>query len=540
VSSENKCVYSPQGSLQAFLSRAAEDFPEKTALTYGNCKFTYRELEEFSSRFAGALGDLGVATGDRVALFLPNSPHFVIAYFGVLKAGAVVTAVNPLHKKREVEAQLCDAGAQTMVVLDTLYPIVEKLANRASLKNVIITSADFCQETANVSANSDVSCFWDLIKKGGSNRQRQVLDFSPDDLAVLQYTGGTTGVPKGVMLSHANLVSNACSFASWLKGASDDVFLSVLPFFHVYGMTASLNAPVSLGVEIVLTPKFDPEEIFYIIEHHHVSVFCGSPTMFAMLLENSNFKKYSFSSVRICISGASFLPAHVQKGFMQAGVFLVEGYGLTEASPVTHCTPVNTSWDAIKIGSVGVSLPGTEARIVDLETGQKRLSAGERGELSVRGPQVMQGYWQRREETAQILKGGWLLTGDIAYVDKEGYFYIIGRKKELIKHKDYSVYPGELEKVLQEHPDIKVCAVIGKSDPLLGETLKAFVVLKDSVKTSGCSVKEKEKELLQFVNSQTASYKVIKEIEIRRELPTSPSGKILKHQLTHNTPQPQQ
>jgi long-chain acyl-CoA synthetase len=522
---EGKCLSRSHVSLQAILSQVAADLPEKIAIVYGSQKFTYRELEEFSSKFACALVELGVVQGDRVALFLRNSPQFVIAYFGALKAGALVTSVNSLHSEGEVKWQLCDSGAQTIVVLDVFYPIVEKIRDQTALKNVIVVTTDIYSKTVDNKISLDVLDFGNLIKKD-SYKQSLDLMFNPDEaLAVLQYTGGTTGTPKGVMLTHSNLVSNARSFAAWLKGTSEDVFLSVLPFFHVYGMTTSMITPVSLGAEMVLLPKFDPVKSLQAIAHHKITIFCGSPTMYSILLANTEFKKCDLSSIRVCISGASPLPAHIQKRFIQAGVFIAEGYGLTEASPVTHCTPIDTSIDVIKIGSIGVPLPDTETRIVDLETGRKVLAAGERGELAVRGPQVMFGYWQRPDETAQVLSDdGWLLTGDIAYVDRAGYFFIVDRKKDLIKHKDYSVYPIELEEILYKHSSVKFCAVVGKQDLLSGEVPKAFVVLKEGVKISNS-------ELLEFVNCNIAAYKAIKEIEFCQELPISSSDKILKRAL---------
>jgi len=511
----------PQGSLQAILDQIARNSPEKIAVTYGNKQFTYYELNEASSRFADALVNYGVEKGDRVALFLQNSPQFVIAYFGVLKAGAVVTAINPLHMEREVEHQLCDSGAQTIVVLDSLYPIVEKISVRTQLKNIIITGLEGIDlKPSDIKTRLNVFNFRDLIKK--TTGKSFGLQLKPnEDLAVLQYTGGTEGIPKGVMLTHTNLVSNALIFASWIKGTSEDVFLVALPLFHVYGMTTSMIVPVSLGAEMVLLPKFSPAKSLQAIEQCRATVFCGSPTMYAMLLASSELEKYDLTSARVCISGASPLAPQIQKRFMQiTGCFLVEGYGLTEASPVTHCNPVDMTSGAVKVGSIGLSLPGTEARIVDLETGHKGLAVGERGELAVRGLQVMRGYWQNPDKTAQVLCDGWLLTGDIAYMDSDGYFYIVGRKKDLIKYKDYSVYPRELEDVLYEHPAVKLCAVVGKPDALFGEVPKAFVVLKEGAKITN-------EELSKFVNGKVASYKVIGEVEFCKELPSSLAGKVL-------------
>lgn len=504
----------PKVPLHAILSRTTEKNPQKTAITYNQKKIAYAELDLLSNKFANALTDLGVERGDRLAVFLPNIPQFVIAFFGALKAGAVVTAISPLHREREVEFQLSDSGATSIVALDSLSPIVDNVKAKTQLKNVITTGLE------------DFGDFKQLIEKAPSKPMN--IEFNvEEDLAALQYTGGTTGTSKGAMLTHTNLVSNALAFASWTKSTKDDVFLAALPLFHIYGLTTSMTVPISLGAEIVLAPKFDPAKILQIIEQRRVTVFCGSPTMYSILLANPETEKHDLSSIRVCISGASSLPAQVQKRFMQVtGGFLAEGYGLTEASPVTHCTPVDKSMKTVKVGSIGLPLPDTDVRIVDLESGQKTLVVGEKGELAVKGPQVMQGYWRQPEETALVLRDGWLLTGDVAYMDADGYFFVVDRKKDLIKHKDYSVYPRELEDILYEHSAVKLCAVIGEPDALAGEVPKAFVVLKDGETVSG-------EELLAFVNGKVASYKAIREVEFRKELPISGAGKVLRRELKH-------
>ncbi|MCL1970977.1 MAG: AMP-binding protein [Candidatus Bathyarchaeota archaeon] len=499
--------------LQAILSKTVERFPEKVVIRYNNQTITYGELDRLSSRFANALVGLGVNKGDRVAVFLGNCPQFVIAYFGVLKAGAAVTAVSPLHKELEVERQLCDSGAQVIVVLESLYSVVEKIMGETLLQRVIVVGDDGggeCFKVSGVGVGSNVFDFWGLIEKSAAD----LLDFrsiSDGDLAVLQYTSGTAGVPKGVMLSHINLASNVLSFASWIKGTFKDVFLSVLPLYHVYGMMTSMLVPISLGAEIVLLPQFDPVECLRIIGRCGVSVFCGSPFMFSILL-GAGFERYDLLSIRVCISGASRLPCHVQERFMRAGVFLVEGYGLTEASPVTHCTPIDRLIGSVKMGSVGLALPGTEARVVDVETGDRVVAVGEWGELCVRGLQVMWGYWHNSVETERVLRDGWLFTGDIVYMDSDGYVYIVGRKKGIIKCKGYSICPGELEAVLYGHPAVKFCVVIGKPDRLYGEVPKAFVVLREGFEVVS-------DELIEFVNGKIAGYKALVEVEICNELP---------------------
>ncbi len=514
----------PQVALQEILQKSALQFPQKTAIVCGEQEITYRQLDAVSNKFANALSSLGVKKGDRVAVFLPNIPQFIVAYFGVLKADAVVTTISPLHREREVEYQLRDSGAQTIVVLDSLFGVVNQVWAKTALKNVIVTSQDASEE-ANVPNKPNVWSFQKLIGEAPDSHLQ--VEVNPlEDLAVLQYTGGTTGTPKGAMLTHSNMVSNALAFADWIGGKpAHETFLTALPLFHIYGMTTSMTVPVSLAAEMVLTPRFEPAKALDAIQAHGVTVFCGVPTMYQALLASPMLGKYDLRSIRVCISGASPLPPHVQKRFMQVtGGFLAEGYGLTEASPVTHCNPVDRTMRTVRVGSIGLPLLGTEARIVDLETSEV-LPVGAAGELAVRGPQVMKGYWQKPEETALVLRDGWLLTGDIARVDGDGYFYITDRKKDLIKTKDYSVYPRELEDILYEHPAVKLCTVVGKLDPLAGEIPKAYVVLKEDTAASA-------EELKAFVNDKVAPYKAIREVEFRKDLPISPAGKVLRRLLS--------
>jgi long-chain acyl-CoA synthetase len=315
-------------------------------------------------------------------------------------------------------------------------------------------------------------------------------------------------------------------FAAWIKGkVAQETFLAALPLFHIYGMTTSLNVPVSLGAKMVLLPRFDPNVALQSIQKHRVTVFCGVPTMYAILLANPELGKYDLSSVRVCISGGSPLPPQVQKSFMEiTGGLLAEGYGLTEASPVTHCNPVDKTMKTVRVGSIGLPLPDTEAQIFDAEVGTRRLEPGETGELGVKGPQIMKGYWGSPEETAIVLRDGWLFTGDIGKMDEDGYFYITDRKKDLIKYKDFSVYPREIEDVLYEHPAVRLCAVVGKPDPMVGEIPKAFVVLKDGVSAA-------EAEIMVFVNEKVAPFKAVREVEFRKELPISAAGKVLRRLL---------
>lgn len=515
----------PQVPLQEILLKSANKFPQKTAIVCGEREITYAQLESHSNQFANALVKSGLKKSERVAVFLPNIPQFVIAYFGILKAGGAVTAINPLHREREVEHQLCDSEAQTIIVLDSLYPVLENVWDKTKLKNVIVTSIDEATEAPIFSSKPNICSFQHILKEASQKAPKNEVN-PIEDLAVLQYTGGTTGTAKGAMLTHTNLVSNALAFAAWIKGApTKETFLTALPLFHIYGMTTSMTVPVSLAAKMVLLPKFETTKALEAIQRHRITVFCGVPTMYSALLANSKLGNYDLTSIRVCISGASSLPLQIQKKFMQVtGGLLAEGYGLTEASPVTHCNPVGRTMRTVKVGSIGLPLPGTDAKIVDLDKGEETLDLGETGELAVKGPQVMKGYWRRPEETALVLRDGWLFTGDIAYMDEDGYFYITDRKKDLIKFKGYSVYPREIEDVIYEHPAVKLCAVVAKPDKVTGEVPKAFIVLKEGTAATA-------EEIISFVNGKLASYKAIREVEFRKELPISSAGKVLRRLL---------
>jgi len=529
----------PAASLSDLLKTKAEKYPSKTAIVYFDKPMTYRELDSASDRFATALSDLGVKKGDKVALFLANMPQFVIAYYGVLKIGAIETAISPLYKEREVEHQLSDSEAETIVVLDVLYPIVQKVMDKTKLKRVIVASLkDYMPKTLaflgslmkkipsyKVELGPNTFLFQDLLNKYPPNPPKVEID-PKEDLAALQYTGGTTGTAKAAMLTHMNLVSNAVACAAWLRGTEgEETFLTVLPLFHIYGMTTGMNAPIYLAGKMVMLPQFNVLGTLKAIQKHKATVFCGAPTMYALLLAHPGLSRYDLKSVRFCISGSAPLPPDVQKKWMEmTGGVLVEGYGLTESSPVTHCNPLDRSMKTVKVGSIGLPWPDTDAKIMDMETGEKEMELGETGELVVKGPQVMKGYWKMSEESAAVLRDGWLYTGDIGKMDEDGYFYITDRKKDLIKYKGYSVYPREIEDVLYEHPAVKLCAVVGKPDPVAGEIPKAFVVLKDGATAT-------EEEIEKFVNEKVAPYKAIRELEFRRELPMTLVGKVLRRVL---------
>jgi long-chain acyl-CoA synthetase len=529
----------PEVPLSDLLRQTAQSDPGHVAIVYFDKEMTYEQLDTAVDTFATALADLGVRKGDKLALFLPNIPQFIISYYGAIRIGAIETAISPLYKEREVEHQLADSEAETLVILDALYPIAEKVLDKTKVKRIIVTSLKEYMPSAKaflgsllgkipsrkVERKPNVYFFQELLKNHSPNPPK--VDINPkEDLVALQYTGGTTGIAKGAMLTHMNLVSNAVGCDVWLRGTKgDEIFLTVLPLFHIYGMTTGMNAPIYLAGKMVMLPRFDAKTTLEEIQKQKVTVFCGAPTMYSMLLSHPEIDKYDLSSVRFCISGSAPLPPEIQKKWMEKtnGV-LVEGYGLTESSPVTHCNPLDRSLKTVKIGSIGLPWPDTDAKIMDMETGERELGVGEDGELVIKGPQVMKGYWKMQEETAYVLRNDWLYTGDIGKMDEDGYFYITDRKKDLIKYKGYSVYPREIEDVIYEHPAVKLCAVIGKPDPVASEIPKAFVVLKEG-KTAT------QEEIKDFVNSKIAPYKAIREVEFRTELPTTMVGKVLRRVL---------
>ncbi len=511
----------PNVPLFGLLRKSAEKHPNNLAVIFQDKRITFKKMDELSDTFAAALHDMNVNKGDRVALFLPNIPEYVISYYGAPKAGAVITAMSPLFKERELEYQLNNSGAETIVTLDSLYPLVKGIRKKTKIRRIILTGTP----PLNFVKDPQVHPFQDLMERYAPEPPK--LEINPmEDLAALQYTGGTTGVPKGAMLTHHNLVSNAVAFATWLHAREGkEVFMAALPLFHIYGMTTSMNAPIYKAENMVLIPRFDPKVILEAIEKHRVTVFCGVPTMYIMLLNHPEADQYDLSSIRFCVSGGATLPPDVQKKFIElTGGVLIEGYGLTEASPVTHVNPADATMKTVKIGSIGLALPDTEAKIVDPKTGARDISFGEIGELVVRGPQVMRGYWNMQEETKAVLKEGWLYTGDIAKMDEEGYVYIIDRKKDLIKYGGYSVYPREVEDVLYEHPAVKICAVVGKPDPVAGEIPKAFVVLKEEKNAT-------EEEIIEFVKGRVAAYKRVREVEFRKDLPMTSVGKVFRKAL---------
>ena len=493
----------PRRPLYWLLDRASQLYGDDAAIVFEGRELSFRDVCDAAHRLAGGLRRLGAS---RVALFMANSPHFIVCYYAALIEGGTVIPLNPALRPREVAYHLEDSEADVVVVDEERLRVVEEAGWRGEVAVV-------------GPPRPGVHAVDELMAEPMEGAEVDPMD----DVAVIQYTAGTTAEPKGVMLTHFNLLSNAIAIAEVCMLRRGEVQLGALPLYHSYGMTNVMNASLYAGAKVVLMRRFEVEEALKLIERYRVNVWFGVPTMFIAALDHLRRCPHDMSSLRFCNSGGGPIAESVVEDFEGVtGALLMQGYGLTEASPVTHSNiPVR---GLVKRGSVGMPIPDTDAMIVDLETGTRPLPPGEVGELIVRGPQVMKGYWRRPRETAEAIRGGWLYTGDIAWMDEDGYFYVVDRKKDVIKCKGYSISPRELEDVLYQHPAVKECAVVGKPDPVAGEVPKAYVVLKEGSKAT-------PEELIKFVEERVAPYKRIREVEIRDSLPKSHVGKILRRVL---------
>ncbi|MFC4600652.1 long-chain-fatty-acid--CoA ligase [Cohnella hongkongensis] len=529
----------PKHNIARLLIDAAEAYPNNEALDFLGRRYSYQELLRECRKMANALKALPISKGERIAIMLPNCPQAVIAYYGALMAGAVVVQTNPTYTERELRHQLADSGAVALVALDLLMPRVAKARVNTGVRHVIVTSlADGLpfpknllypikrrREYPSLKVDYDAEGVrrWSaFVGQGEAAELCEDVD-ADEELAMLQYTGGTTGKPKGVMLTHANLLANARQVSAWCYRleAGKERYLAALPMFHVFGLTVLLNQAISHAGTLLLVPRFEPKLVLETIRRRQPTVFPGAPTMYIALLNHPSTKDGEFASIRVCVSGAAPLPREVQERFeAHSAGRLIEGYGLTEASPVTHCNPV---WGYRKHGTIGLPLPDTEARIVGEES-LEPLRPGEIGELIVRGPQVMKGYWNRPEETAAVLQDGWFRTGDVGTMDEEGFFTILDRKKDVILAGGYNVYPREVEEALFEHPAVKEASVLGVPDAYRGETVKAYVVVKDGWQVS-------EQQLDRWCRERLAAYKVPRSYEFRDSLPMSLIGKVLRRKL---------
>ncbi|HDD25057.1 MAG TPA: long-chain fatty acid--CoA ligase [Chloroflexi bacterium] len=536
----------PDATMPALLLDTARRYPEHMATVFKGGKLTFREYNALIDRLAAALQKMGVKKGDRVAIHLPNCPQFPISYYAVLRIGGIVVPCNPLYTAREMRHQLKDSGAEIIITLTAMYPTIKQIRGETDLRHVIVAKIKtyfppslrilftLLKEKksghwVDISGDANTHWFQDIL--ASAPPKPEPVELSQDDTAVLMYTGGTTGVSKGAQLTHKNILVNAYQCKVWLNAReAQEVVMTALPLYHSYAMTTCMNLGTIMAATMVLIPDpRDLEDVLKSIDKYKPTLYPGVPAMYVAINNYPDLSKYDVSSLKACISGAAGLPVEVQQRFQElTGARLVEGYGLSEASPVTHANPI---FGENRVGTIGVPWPDTEAKIVDADTGEKTLGPGEVGELCVRGPQVMKGYWNMPTETANVLwpdpdgGGPWLHTGDIAMMDEDGYFQIVDRKKDMILGAGgYNIYPREIEDVLYEHPKVLEATAVGVPVEGKGERVKIYVVLKPGQTAT-------EEEILDFCRENLAPYKVPKFVEFRDSLPKSTVGKILRRVL---------
>jgi long-chain acyl-CoA synthetase len=531
----------PVVPITAFLDDSARNYPNAPALDFMGNRTTYAEFKQQVDKLASALKTLGVAKGTTVGFILPNIPQNVIAYYAVLRLGGIVVENNPLYTERELQHQLEDAGVEVLITLDQFYAKVKTIRPELpKLREVVVTNVFDGMKglkailgpmtkkgkaaMAPVAKTEPVKFWKSLLKSAQGGVQQAQID-PKKDLALLQYTGGTTGVSKGVMLTHYNLVVNAWQNRVWLTDMQPgkEVGIAALPLFHSYGQTICMNLSVlCAGLLVLVANPRDIKGLLKEIDRTKPTLFPGVPTLYINLLAHPDLKNYKLDSIRVCVSGAAPLPVEVQQQWEKVtGGKLVEGYGLSETSPSTHANPIYGKRIA---GSIGLPMPDTDVKLVDVDDPSKTVAAPGPGELVIKGPQVMQGYWNRPEETAEVLRDGWLYTGDIAEVDEEGYFKIVDRKKDMIIVGGFNVYPRDVEEILFQNPKVLEAAVIGVRDKKSGESVKAFIVLK-----AGQNATEAEMEA--FSRERLTAYKVPKAFEFRADLPKTMVGKVLRRAL---------
>jgi len=518
------------------LTRSVNQFPDKTALIFIDSRISYKQLDDRVNRFANALIDLGVKPGDKVAMLMPNMPQLVAATYGAWRAGAVVIMNNPLYTDKELEYQFNNSESSFLITLDLLGPRMIALKPKTPIKHIVVAHIrDHLRfpkkqllpivakdKHRNIPPTPNVYEWMDVLKKYPATNPNIPVDF--ESLASLQYTGGTTGVSKGVMLTHANLVKNVQQTLAFFPGFNrgENTLLGTLPFFHSFGLTTCMNISIWMGWTDVLIPRPEPEALLEAVHKYKVNFFPAVPTMYVGVLNHPKASQYNLTSIKGCFSGAAPLPIEVIKEFeSKTGSQICEGYGLSETSPVATTNPFG---GVTKVGSVGLPVPDTDIKIVDLIDGQKEMPVGESGEIIIKGPQVTSGYYKMPEETAIAIRDGWLYTGDIGKMDEDGYFYIVDRKKDMIIAGGYNIYPREIDEVLFEHPKILEACAVGIPDPYRGETVKAFVVLKPGETMT-------EEEVIKYCQEKLAKYKVPKMVEFMTSLPKSGVGKILRKEL---------
>lgn len=524
--------------LTAILDDAAARYPERPCLSFHRKQYRYKEVEALVAKAAKGLQDLGVREGTRVGLMLPNCPYYVIAYFAVLRAGGTVVNFNPLYARREIDRQIRDSDTRIMITLNlrTIYPKVADCLGDGPLRTIVVCRMGGVlrftgkallalarrKELSAIPRDEQHVRFDDVVDNDGGYEPAPT---DPErDVAVLQYTGGTTGTPKGAMLTHANLYVNAEQTRMWGLGTSEggEKVVGVLPLFHAFGMTGLMNVSMMMGAHLILLPRFKLKEVLKLIDQQKPSVFIGVPTMYSAIAGCRDLNRYDLSSLRYCLSGGAPLPQTVQRRFEEvSGCSLVEGYGLTEAGPV--CT-VNPLGEGNRPGSVGLPVPGTVVEVTDLEDPERTLGVGEHGEICIRGPQVMYGYLNQPEENAATLRDGRLHTGDVGYVDADGYVTIIDRIKDLILTGGFNVYPCMVEEAIYLHPAVEEAAVVGVPDRHRGETVKAYVKLREGAELTGPALRE-------FLKDKLAPFEIPRQLEMRDELPKTLIGKISRKEL---------
>jgi long-chain acyl-CoA synthetase len=523
-------------TLPEALDRSARNYPQQTALLMMGKKITYRELNALVNRLANALRDLGVKKGDKVALLLPNIPQGFIACYAVFRLGAVVVMNNPLYTESELEYQLNDSDSTVAISLDLLIPRILKLKEKTGIRTIISCHIrDYLPFPAKQLfplvkkslhrrpvSGEGVYEFMDLVKKFPD--QPPGAEVNLDDLGALLYTGGTTGVSKGVMLTHRNLSVNVQQLRAWTFDAGEgrESLMGIFPIFHSAGFTAVMNHCLYRGLSIILVPKPDPEGVLKMTKKYRPDYFPCVPTLYVGLLNHPEFPKTDFSFIKGCVSGAAPLALETLKQWKDVvGTQIMEVYGLTETSPLSHANP----WKGkAKAGSVGLPVPDTDCKIVDLADGTKEMGLGESGEILLKGPQLTQGYYKKPEETAEAIRDGWFYTGDIGYMDDEGYLYIVDRKKDMIIAGGFNIYPRDIDEVLYEHPKIKEACAVGIPDPYRGETVKAFIVPREGETLTA-------EEVILFCREKLAAYKTPKQVEFVEDLPKSTVGKVLRRKL---------
>lgn len=531
----------PDVPLFYFLEEAAKKYADTPCTIFKGATISYREMDAITDRLAAGLAELGVTKGDRVGIFMPNTPQFVMAYFAILKLGGVVVATNPLYSAREIEHQANDSGMEVMLVMSNFYNTVKKVQANTKIRTLVVTNLKETlpgllsflftltkEKKGGFRVELQDGDVWmqDLISRHAAE-ERPKVEVSPDDMALFQYSGGTTGIPKGAVALHHNLVANALQISRWmvdLKPGQETVLMAI-PLFHVYGMVAGMLFAIESGASMVMVPNpRDLKDVLTSIQKYKTTVFPGVPTMYNAINNHPDVVagKYDLSSVKACISGSAPLMRETKERFEAlSGGVVFEGYGLSEAPTATHCNPL---LGENRTGSIGLPLPDVECRIISLDDEVTVLPTGEIGELVIRGPQVFRGYHNMPTETTNTLRDSWLYTGDIARMDAEGYFYIVDRKKELIKPGGYQVWPREVEEVISEHPKVLEAGVAGIPDPHRGETVKAWVVVQPGESLT-------EDEIREWCKERLAKYKVPTQVEFRDELPKTTVGKILRREL---------